>query len=75
MDESIAIKVGRGLRAARLRASLTQAEAAEAAGLSPEVYGRMERSKLLPSLPTLTVLCRAFRTSLDEVMGLVSQPT
>jgi DNA-binding XRE family transcriptional regulator len=75
MDESIAIKVAQGLRAARLRAGLTQAQAAEAASLSPEVYGRMERGKLLPSLPTLTVLCAAFRSSLDEVMGLPSRPT
>jgi DNA-binding XRE family transcriptional regulator len=75
MDESIAIKVAQGLRAARLRAGLTLAEAAETAQLSPEVYGRMERGKILPSLPTLTVLCGAFRTSLDEVMGIPSPPT
>jgi DNA-binding XRE family transcriptional regulator len=68
MDEAIAIKVGQGLRAARLRVRLTQAQAAEAAGLAPEVYGRMERGKMLPSLPTLVALCGVLRTCMDEVL-------
>ena len=61
MDEAVGIEVGSGLRAARLRAGLTQVEVAEAACLSPEAYVRMERGKLLPTVSTLVALCRALR--------------
>lgn len=63
MDETVGIHVGSGLRTARLRAGLTQAEVAEAALLPPEAYVRMERGKLLPSVDTLVALCRALRLS------------
>jgi transcriptional regulator with XRE-family HTH domain len=74
MDEAIAIRVGQGLRAARLRARLTQAQVAEAFGLAPEAYARMERGKLLPSLPTLVGLCAVLRVSMDEVVGPPGPP-
>jgi transcriptional regulator with XRE-family HTH domain len=61
MDETVGIHVGSGLRTARLRAGLTWSEVAEAALLSPEAYVRMERGKLLPTVPTLVTLCRALR--------------
>lgn len=65
MDEAVGIQVGSGLRSARLRAGLTQVEVAEAARLPPEAYVRMERGKLLPTVPTLVVLCRALRISAE----------
>ena len=54
----MAVEIGRGLRHARLSARLTGDQVAAAASLPPEVYGRMERGKLLPTLPTLILLCR-----------------
>ncbi|MFP2934350.1 helix-turn-helix domain-containing protein [Pyxidicoccus sp. 3LG] len=65
MDEAVACQVGAGLRGARLRAGLTQAQVAEAAGLPPEAYMRMERGRLLPSIPTLVALCRALSISAE----------
>ncbi|MCP3140585.1 helix-turn-helix domain-containing protein [Pyxidicoccus xibeiensis] len=63
MDEAVACQVGVGLRGARLRAGLTLAQVADAAGLAPEAYVRIERGKLLPSMPTLVALCRALSLS------------
>jgi transcriptional regulator with XRE-family HTH domain len=53
-----------------MRAALTQADIAESAGLSTEVYGRLERGILLPSVPTLRRLCLALGTSADALLCL-----
>jgi len=57
-------------RAARLRAGLSQADVAEGVGVVTDVYGRFERSTLLPSVPTLRRLCLTLRVSADEILGL-----
>jgi transcriptional regulator with XRE-family HTH domain len=64
--------VGEGARLARMRAGLTQADVAERIGVATEVYGRMERGKMLPSVPTLLRLCMALRSGPHELMGLAS---
>ena len=38
-------------------------------GKAPEVYGRLERGKMLPSVPTLFRLCVALRSGPHELMG------
>lgn len=53
-----------------MRAGLTQADVAERVGIATEVYGRLERGRMLPSVPTLWRLCMVLRTSSDEFMGL-----
>ncbi|WP_224365955.1 helix-turn-helix transcriptional regulator [Hyalangium versicolor] len=63
--------LGRAARVARLRSGLTQADVAEIIGTVTEVYGRMERGKLLPSVPTLLRLCVALRSGPHELMGFV----
>lgn len=60
--------VGGTLRAARLRAGLKQTEVAHLINISPVVYSRMERGRVLPSLPTLYRLCAALRTTPNEVL-------
>ncbi|WP_434345691.1 helix-turn-helix transcriptional regulator [Myxococcus virescens] len=60
--------VGGTLRAARLRAGLKQTEVAHLIKISPVVYSRMERGRVLPSLPTLYRLCTALRTTPNEVL-------
>ena len=52
-----------------MRAGLTQVEIAASVGIAPEVFGRMERGKMLPSLPTLLRLCVALRSGPHELMG------
>ncbi|WP_428263006.1 helix-turn-helix domain-containing protein [Haliangium sp.] len=59
----------RNLRAARTRAGLTQADVAEAVGLTETVYGRYERAKLWPSLGTLCRLCEVLDCSADILLG------
>jgi transcriptional regulator with XRE-family HTH domain len=57
------------LKQARKRAGMTQAEVGEAIGTNPEVYGRMERGIILPSVPTLLRLCMALGSGPHELMG------
>ncbi len=70
MEKLLPARVGEGSRLARMRAGLTQADVAELIGVAPEVYGRMERGKMLPSVPTLYRLCLALRSGPNELMGM-----
>ncbi|HYO59510.1 helix-turn-helix transcriptional regulator [Archangium sp.] len=66
----LAANVGEIAREARVRAGLTQADVAERVGLATEVYGRLERGRMLPSVPSLRRLCIALRTPSDTFLGL-----
>lgn len=70
MDKRLAKIIGEAARAARTRAQLTQADVAEMVDLVTEVYGRIERGGMVPSVPTLVRICRALRISADELLGL-----
>ncbi len=71
--EKLAPKVGIAAREARNRAGLTQEEVAERVGISPEVYGRMERGGFLPSTPTLFKLCHVLGVRADVLLGLAAE--
>jgi transcriptional regulator with XRE-family HTH domain len=58
------------MREARLRAGLTQAELARAAGLSQSAIARWESGRVQPSLETLRDLIRACR--LELTFGLAN---
>jgi transcriptional regulator with XRE-family HTH domain len=58
------------VRDARKRAELTQADVADRVGVVTEVFGRLERGYLLPSVPTLRKLCRALRVDANAILGL-----
>jgi transcriptional regulator with XRE-family HTH domain len=68
-EKRLGATLGRALRAARMRAGFTQADLAASIGKAPEVYGRLERAKMLPSVPTLFRLCVALRTGPHELLG------
>ncbi|WP_225412055.1 helix-turn-helix transcriptional regulator [Stigmatella hybrida] len=68
-EQRLGATLGRALRAARMRAGFTQADLAASIGKAPEVYGRLERGRMLPSLSTLFRLCVALRTGPHELMG------
>ncbi|WP_225412989.1 helix-turn-helix transcriptional regulator [Stigmatella hybrida] len=68
-EQRLASTLGMAVREARMRAGLTQAELAESIGTATEVYGRLERGKMLPSVPTLFRLCVALRSGPHELMG------
>jgi transcriptional regulator with XRE-family HTH domain len=75
MDEKLQRILGEAARAARLRLGLTQAEVAVKVGLSPAVYGRVERGHMTPSVPTLRRLCETLGVSSDAVLSLAIRDT
>jgi DNA-binding XRE family transcriptional regulator len=58
------------VREARKKASMTQADVAERIGVVTEVFGRLERGHLLPSVPTFRKLCRVLRLDANAMLGL-----
>ncbi|QSQ21198.1 helix-turn-helix transcriptional regulator [Pyxidicoccus parkwayensis] len=69
MNEKLAAVIGKAARAARERLGLTQVEVAELMDLSPIVYNRLERGRMLPSVPTLVRLCETLKTSPEVLLG------
>jgi transcriptional regulator with XRE-family HTH domain len=69
----LADHLGKSLRAAREQAKLTQVDVAERVGIASEVYGRMERGHVLPSVPTLRKLCRVLRVDANVLLALASR--
>lgn len=72
MDKKLAITIGAAARAARARLELTQADVAERIDVATEVYGRLERGGMLPSVQTLLKLCHELNVSADELLGLAT---
>ena len=70
LPRGLATTIGTAARAARVRANLTQEDVAERVGLATEVYGRLERGGMLPSVPTLRKLCEILRIPSDVLLGL-----
>lgn len=70
--QKLAKMVGDSAREARLKAGLTQADVAERIAVATEVYGRLERGLLMPSVPTLRRLCMALKLTADALLGLDS---
>jgi transcriptional regulator with XRE-family HTH domain len=68
----LAKALGDAAREARQRAGLTQADVAERIGVATEVYGRLERGLLMPSVPTLRRLCLALHLAADKLLALSS---
>ncbi|MFY0568940.1 helix-turn-helix transcriptional regulator [Archangium lansingense] len=64
------VHLGEVLRKARLKAELTQADVADRVGVATEVYGRMERGNLTPSVLTLRTLCVVLRLNASAALGL-----
>ncbi len=70
MNEQLANILGAAARAARTRAGLTQAEVAELLGLATEVYGRLERGAMLPSVETLVRISSSLGVPPNQLLGL-----
>lgn len=73
MDKKLATTIGAAARSARMRLELTQADVAERIDVATEVYGRLERGGMLPSVQTLLKLCHELNVSSDELLGLTQQ--
>jgi transcriptional regulator with XRE-family HTH domain len=72
-DAELRKALGKAAREARIRAKLTQADVAERVELASEVYGRLERGIMLPSVPTLRRLSLALGVSADELLSLQAE--
>lgn len=70
MDRKLATTIGVTARGARIRAGLTQADLAERLEMATEVYGRLERGAMLPSVETLLKLSACLRISPNRLLGL-----
>ncbi len=70
MDTELASMLGAASRAARVRMGLTQADVAERIGMASEVYGRLERGHMLPSVQNLRRLCMVLNVPPHELLGL-----
>ncbi len=66
--------IGNQLLAIRRRAGLTQAETAEAAGLSDRTYADIERGTVNMRLETLLRICRALHITPDQVLTGGEEP-
>ena len=71
--KQLTVHLGEALRAARLKVEWTQADVAERVGVATEVYGRMERGNLTPSVPNLRTLCLVLRMDADDALALESR--
>jgi DNA-binding XRE family transcriptional regulator len=69
-EAGLAAQVGAAAKEARKKARLTQEDVAERIGITPEVYGRLERGIILPSVPTLWKVCRVLGVRADAMLGL-----
>ncbi|NVJ01641.1 helix-turn-helix transcriptional regulator [Myxococcus sp. AM009] len=70
MDTELASMLGAASRAARVRMGLTQADVADRIGMASEVYGRLERGHMLPSVQNLRRLCMVLNVPPHELLGL-----
>ncbi|MCP3137149.1 helix-turn-helix domain-containing protein [Pyxidicoccus xibeiensis] len=70
MDTELASMLGAASRAARVRMGLTQADVAERIGMASEVYGRLERGHMLPSVQNLRRLCVVLNVPPHALLGL-----
>ncbi len=61
------VKIGKNLKAKRVERFMSQAELAEASGLSEAHVGRIERNEVEPHLSTIRKLARALRVEPQEL--------
>ncbi|MBJ6760805.1 XRE family transcriptional regulator [Corallococcus sp. H22C18031201] len=73
MDNELAGILGAAARGARVRLGLTQADVAERIGMASEVYGRLERGHMLPSVQNLRRLCTVLNVPPHDLLGLGSE--
>lgn len=69
-EPKLSVRIGAAAREARKRAKLTQEDVAERLGIAPEVYGRMERGVIMPSVPTLKKICQALGVAASSLLAV-----
>src|SRR3954465_13557908 len=64
--------LGANMRTARLQLGLTQEHVADRLGISPEVYGRMERGTICRRRERFMDLCEKLTVPADRLLGYAS---
>jgi len=72
-DDLLQKRIGEAARTAREGLGLTQAQVAQNAGMSPQVYGRIERGGMMPSVPALRRLAVALGVSPAVLLDMSPQ--
>jgi transcriptional regulator with XRE-family HTH domain len=67
-DSTVRTTLGAAARRARKQLGLTQKDVAERLGISMEVYGRLERGVIAPSVLSLRRLCLVLQVSADTLL-------
>jgi len=67
-DDLLQKTIGEAARTARESLGLTQAQVAKKAGISAQVYGRIERGGMMPSVPTLRRIAVALGMDPGELL-------
>ncbi|NVJ08117.1 helix-turn-helix transcriptional regulator [Myxococcus sp. AM001] len=75
MNEELAITIGTVAREAREKLGMTRAEVAERVGLVEPAYGRLERGKVLPSVPVFHRLSLTLGLSPEVLLGTTPRGT
>ena len=68
--EDIARTLGVNLRKARCRRGLTQAQMADLIDMPVELYSRMERGALLPTMQLFVKLCHVLDAPAGKLLGM-----
>lgn len=70
-DEEVKTRraIGQAAREARSALNKTQSQVADALGIAPEVYGRIERGLMMPSVTTLLKMASVLRITPDQLLG------
>lgn len=69
VQQPLSRQIGTAFRRERVAQRLTQSDVAELVGIVPDVYGRIERGEISPSLPTFRQLCVTLKVSADSVLS------
>ncbi len=71
-EGEIATALGSSLARERAKAGMTQQGAAEALGTVMEMISRIERGKVLPSIPRLIEFAELYNCSASQLIGSIS---
>ena len=73
-NERLSATIGAAMKRARKSLRLTQEQASELIGITPEFYARMERGRALPSVETFDRLVECLQVEADLLLGLIPGP-
>ena len=60
------------MRGVRVLRGMSRTQAAKEVGVTPETIGRWERGESEPTRPYLIAMAKAYRVSIDQLVGLAS---